>query len=159
MKKLFHLSLTMLMTVSLWACSSAPAADNTDADAGKEQTASQPAEKEDTSAVQTPQEPAQPEYYGIYEPVSFVIEGTVPDEEQTAQIIQSLKDQGSWFQLSLGDECYFVREEKENIPFTLDWEGGRIIESGDESHFTVEDGKIKVESTEDVIIIFDKVGG
>ena len=149
MKKLFHLSLTMLMTVSLWACSSAPAADNTAAGAGKE----------DTTAVQTPQEPAQPEYYGIYEPVSFVIEGTVPDEEQTAQIIQSLKDQGSWFQLSLGDECYFVREEKENIPFTLDWEGGRIIEEGGESHFTVEDGKIKVESTEDVIIIFDKIGG
>ena len=83
----------------------------------------------------------------------------MPDEEQTTQIIQSLKDQGSWFQLSLGDECYFVREEKENIPFTLDWEGGRIIEEGGESHFTVEDGKIKVESTEDVIIIFDKIGG
>lgn len=151
MKKLFHLSLTMLMTVSLWACSSAPA--------GNEQTASQTSGKEETSAAQTPQEPAQPEYYGLYEPVSFIIEGTVPDEEQTAQIIQSLKDQGSWFQLSLGDECYFVREEKENIPFTLDWEGGRIIESGGESHFTVEDGKIQVESTEDVIIIFDKVGG
>lgn len=98
-----------------------------------------------------------PEYYGTYEMTGFVISGTETDASMTQQIIDTLKDQDSYFTLVVDDKSKLIKGEEE-YPIKFNWEAKTFTDTDGKTDMSFEynNGEIRVDAGSDVIFIMTK---